>query len=69
MKIELIGSGMMGERMGGRLLDVGHDLAVDKRTRARIAALEARLGEPTSRRWTPPAEAGRSRRTWRHRRR
>jgi len=45
MKIELIGSGMMGERMGGRLLDVGHDLAVDKRTRARIAALEARLGE------------------------
>jgi len=42
MKIALIGAGMMGERMGGRLLDAGHELAVYNRTRARTAALEAR---------------------------
>ncbi|MCX6363114.1 MAG: NAD(P)-dependent oxidoreductase [Actinobacteria bacterium] len=42
MKIALIGTGMMGERMGGRLLDAGHELAVYNRTRARTAALEAR---------------------------
>jgi 3-hydroxyisobutyrate dehydrogenase-like beta-hydroxyacid dehydrogenase len=42
MKIALIGTGMMGERMGGRLLDAGHELAVYNRTRVRTAALEAR---------------------------
>ncbi len=42
MKIALIGTGMMGERMGGRLLDAGHELAVYNRTRTRTAALEAR---------------------------
>jgi 3-hydroxyisobutyrate dehydrogenase-like beta-hydroxyacid dehydrogenase len=42
MKIALIGTGMMGERMGGRLLDSGHELAVYNRTRSRTAALEAR---------------------------
>jgi len=42
MKIALIGAGMMGERMGGRLLDAGHELAVYNRTLARTAALEAR---------------------------
>lgn len=42
MKIALIGAGMMGKRMGGRLLDAGHELAVYNRTRARTAALEAR---------------------------
>jgi len=42
MKIALIGAGMMGERMGGRLLDAGHELAVYNRTRVRTAALEAR---------------------------
>ena len=42
MKIALIGTGMMGERMGGRLLDAGHELAVYNRTRARTAALQAR---------------------------
>jgi 3-hydroxyisobutyrate dehydrogenase len=42
MRIALIGTGMMGERMGGRLLDAGHELAVYNRTRARTAALEAR---------------------------
>jgi len=33
---------MMGERMGGRLLDAGHDFAVYNRTRSRTAALAAR---------------------------
>ena len=42
MKIALIGTGMMGERMGGRLLDAGHELAVYNRTRVRTAPLEAR---------------------------
>jgi 3-hydroxyisobutyrate dehydrogenase-like beta-hydroxyacid dehydrogenase len=42
MKIALRGTGMMGERMGGRLLDAGHDLAVYNRTRSRTAALAAR---------------------------
>ena len=42
MRIALIGTGMMGERMGGRLLDAGHELAVYNRTRARTTALEAR---------------------------
>ena len=42
MKIALIGTGMMGERMGGRLLDAGHELAVYNRTRGRTAALAAR---------------------------
>jgi 3-hydroxyisobutyrate dehydrogenase-like beta-hydroxyacid dehydrogenase len=42
MKIALIGTGMMGERMGGRLLDAGHDLTVYNRTRERTAALQAR---------------------------
>ncbi len=42
MRIALIGTGMMGERMGGRLLDAGHELAVYNRTRVRTAALEAR---------------------------
>ena len=42
MKIALIGTGMMGERMGGRLLDAGHELAVFNRTRERTAALAAR---------------------------
>jgi 3-hydroxyisobutyrate dehydrogenase len=42
MKIALIGTGMMGERMGGRLLDAGHELAVYNRTRVRTASLEAR---------------------------
>ena len=42
MRIALIGTGMMGERMGGRLLDAGHELAVYNRTRARTAALAAR---------------------------
>ncbi len=42
MRIALIGTGMMGERMGGRLLDAGHELAVYNRTRGRTAALEAR---------------------------
>jgi 3-hydroxyisobutyrate dehydrogenase len=42
MRIAPIGTGMMGERMGGRLLDAGHELAVHNRTRARTAALEAR---------------------------
>lgn len=42
MKIALIGTGMMGERMGSRLLDAGHELAVYNRTRERTAALEAR---------------------------
>jgi 3-hydroxyisobutyrate dehydrogenase-like beta-hydroxyacid dehydrogenase len=42
MKIALVGTGMMGERMGGRLLDAGHELAVYNRTRARTAVLEAR---------------------------
>jgi 3-hydroxyisobutyrate dehydrogenase-like beta-hydroxyacid dehydrogenase len=42
MKIALIGTGMMGERMGGRLLDAGHELTVYNRTRTRTAPLEAR---------------------------
>ena len=44
MKVALISAGMMGERMGGRLLDAGHDLAVQNRVRARTAALEGGLG-------------------------
>jgi len=41
MRLALIGTGMMGERMGRRLLDAGHELAVYNRTAARTAALAA----------------------------
>lgn len=46
MKIALIGAGMMGERMGGRLLDAGHELAVYNRTRARTAAVMLAASPP-----------------------
>jgi len=42
MKIAVIGIGMMGERMAGRLLDAGHDVTVFNRTRERTAGLAAR---------------------------
>ena len=42
MRLALIGTGMMGERLGGRLLDAGHELAVYNRTAERTAALAAR---------------------------
>ena len=41
MRLALIGTGMMGERMGRRLLDAGHELAAYTRTTARTAALAA----------------------------
>jgi 3-hydroxyisobutyrate dehydrogenase len=41
MRLALIGTGMMGERMGRRLLDGGHELAIYNRTTKRTAALAA----------------------------
>ena len=41
MRLALIGTGMMGERLGQRLLDAGHELAVYNRTTRRTAALVA----------------------------
>ena len=42
MRIAVIGTGMMGERMAGRLLDAGHDVRVFNRTREKTVALAAR---------------------------
>ena len=41
MRLALIGTGMMGERIGRRLLDAGHELAVHNRTVERTKALAA----------------------------
>jgi 3-hydroxyisobutyrate dehydrogenase len=41
MRLALIGTGMMGARMGRRLLDAGHELTAYNRTAARTAALAA----------------------------
>jgi 3-hydroxyisobutyrate dehydrogenase-like beta-hydroxyacid dehydrogenase len=41
MRLALIGTGMMGERMARRLLDAGHDLAVYNRTKERTLGLAA----------------------------
>jgi len=41
MRLALIGTGLMGESMGRRLLDAGHDLAVYNRTAARTQGLAA----------------------------
>jgi 3-hydroxyisobutyrate dehydrogenase-like beta-hydroxyacid dehydrogenase len=41
MRLALIGTGMMGERVGRRLLDAGHELAVYNRTSERVAGLAA----------------------------
>jgi 3-hydroxyisobutyrate dehydrogenase-like beta-hydroxyacid dehydrogenase len=41
VKLALIGIGMMGERIGMRLLDAGHELAVYNRTSERTAGLAA----------------------------
>ncbi len=42
MRLSLIGTGMMGERMGRRLLDAGHGLTVHNRTTERTRRLAAR---------------------------
>jgi len=41
VRLALIGTGMMGERMGQRLLDAGHELAVYNRTTRRTRTLAA----------------------------
>jgi 3-hydroxyisobutyrate dehydrogenase-like beta-hydroxyacid dehydrogenase len=41
MRLALIGTGMMGERRGRRLLDAGHELAACNRTTGRTKALAA----------------------------
>ena len=41
MRLALVGTGMMGERIGRRLLDAGHELAVHNRTVERTKALAA----------------------------
>ncbi len=42
MKVAVVGIGMMGERMAGRLLDAGHEVVVYNRTRERTQALASR---------------------------
>ena len=48
MRLALIGTGMMGERMGRRLLDAGHGLAAYNRTAERTAGLAAAGAEVTA---------------------
>ena len=41
MRLALLGTGMMGERVARRLLDAGHELAVYNRTPEKTADLAA----------------------------
>jgi 3-hydroxyisobutyrate dehydrogenase-like beta-hydroxyacid dehydrogenase len=52
MRLALIGTGMMGERIGRRLLDAGHELAVHNRTVERTQ----RRSPPRGRRSQPRRE-------------
>jgi len=56
MKIALIGTGMIGEGMGGRLLDAHHLLAVWRLMPAAVAASRRRQHPPSMRRpsWSRP---------------
>jgi 3-hydroxyisobutyrate dehydrogenase len=42
MKVAFVGTGMMGGRMAGRLLDAGHEVSVYNRTRERTSSLARR---------------------------